>query len=204
MHGLHDFADADRHAHVLELRPAGQRIGREGKRLPLRIVDVVVGLLGVGAGKVGASDGRFARDVDAEDGVPGIAADGVESGRADAGDLPLAAVGLVERRMDKAQAFRRWAPEGRGGDVHAHIDLGTGRDGSGCVFRAKRREGVGSGRSFRHHERGDLKPESFRQSRIELRELDIELVGDVRLVVGAEPAGFDPLDQLLGDFVTGG
>ncbi len=93
---LHHLTYADGNAHVMKLRPAGERIGREGQREPALIGDVVVRLLGVGAREIGAGEGGVAWDINAEDGVARIAADGVEPRRAYAGDLPLAAIGLVE------------------------------------------------------------------------------------------------------------
>ena len=87
LEGLHDFADADGETIEGELGPGIERIGSEGALAPLRIGDVVVGLLGVGAGEVRRGWGGVFCDVDGEDRI-GDARRGIDGAACDA-VLPL-------------------------------------------------------------------------------------------------------------------
>ena len=202
MDGLHHLPQTNGNAHVLKLCPSRERIGGKRQSEPARISDVVVGLLGAGSSEVGTGDRRIARNVDAEDGVAGVAGNSVQSGCADARDLPGTAVGLVEPGAGELQPLDRRPPERRSGDVHTHVDFGAGRDSGRCFLRHGGRCGIGAGRGVRHHQRVDLEAQGFGERRVELRQLDVEFVNDVRLVVGVEAAAVDPGDQLLCHFIT--
>ncbi len=69
LEGLHHLAEADGQAVEGELGPRIERVGSEGALAPLRIGDVVVGLLDVGAGEEGRGGRGVVGGVDGEDGI---------------------------------------------------------------------------------------------------------------------------------------
>ena len=194
LEGLHDFSDANGKTVEGEFGPRIKRVGSEGALAPLRIGDVVVGLLGVGAGEEGAVGAALSAAWTVKTGsVTGAAG----SLAALIAALPFLAGAALEPDLFEARFF-----SGLGG-VDVDAELFAGRDAGGSFIGGGTAEACGLCVGFVGAEGDEVEAEDVGERGLKLVDLGIEFEEEAGLRLRVEIAGGNFFAKIEGLTVDG-